>query len=214
MNRKTLYTMLACALLALTMIGCGAFQGTTNHFQSITLDVSLINGVAPKAQGGFFTLEGNGGTMQLQPIGNYSSGGTKDLTTVATYNVIVDPDYNMDAFGNTLPPPCQPPCQVSGQGTVEYSVTGLITAVDFADCTWVDIAPVVTIGTTPTPAWFYSGDYKVTVTYDGITSQPVYIPVASSAGDQFYPPLIDGEPDTNPANENNPDGLCGPSSSS
>ena len=207
MNRKTLLTMLTCALLALSSIGCGAFKGNTNYFQSITLDVSLINGVAPSSQTGFFTLQGNGGTMQLQPIGNYSSGGTKDLTTLVTYNVIVDPHYDMDAYGNTLDPPCATPCKVAGQGTVEYSPTGLITAVEPATCTWVDIAPIVTVGTTPTPAWFYVGDYMVTATYGGITSQPVYIPVASSAGDQYYP-----WDDIDPANENNPDGLCGPSS--
>ena len=201
--------MLACALLALTTIGCGAFKGTTNNFQSITLDVSLINGVAPKAQGGFFTLTGDGGTMQLQPIGNYSSGGTKDLTTVATYNVIVDPDHTQDAYGNTLLPPCYGPCPTSGaQGTVEISPTGLITAVEPATCTWVDIAPVVSIGTTPTPAWFFVGAYQVTASYQGITSQPMYIPIASSAGDQYYPYY-----DIDPAHLNNPDGLCGSSSS-
>ncbi len=198
MNRKTLFIMLACALLALTTIGCGAFQGTTNHFQSITLDVSLINGVAPTGQSGFVTLVGNGGTIQLQPIGNYSSGGTKDLTTVATYTVIVDPVHNVDAFGNILLPPCQTPCQTAGEGTVEYSVTGLITAVEPATCTWVDIDP-----DPKEPSWFYTGDYEVTATYDGITSQPVYIPVASSAGNQYYDDV-----------ENNPSGACGPSSSS
>jgi len=51
------------------------------------------------------------------------------------------------------------------------------------------------------PAWFYSGDYVVTATFGGITSQPFYIPVASSAGNQYY----NGQ-------ENNPNGLCGPSS--
>jgi hypothetical protein len=202
-NRKTLFPALACALLVFSMLGCGS----TNHLRSITLDVSSINGVAVTTQAGYFTLQGNGGTMQLQPLGNYSSGDIKDLTTVATYTVIVDPHYNVDAYGNTLPPPCATPCKVAGQGTVEYGPTGLITAVEPADCTWVDIAPVVTIGTAPTPAWFYVGDYMVTATYGGITSQPVYIPVASSAGDQYYP-----WDDIDPANENNPDGLCGPSS--
>jgi hypothetical protein len=194
-NRKTLFAALACALLVFSMLGCG----TSNHLQSITLNVSLINGVAPKTQGGFFTLLGNGGTMQLQAIGNYSSGQTKDLSQVVTYNVIVDPTYTQDAFGNTLLTPCQAPCSVAGQGTVEFSPTGLITAVEPATCTWVDIAPA------GTPSWFYVGDYKATVTFQGITSQPIYMPVASSSGNQFYPP-------TPPNTENNPSGACGPTS--
>jgi hypothetical protein len=102
-----------------------------------------------------------------------------------------------------LLPPCLPggcPSPSSGppytSGTVEYSPTGLLTAVEPATCSWVDI------GTSTSAAWFYSGDYVITVTYDGVTSQPFYVPIASSAGDQDYPP--------NSGNENNPDGLCGP----
>ncbi len=194
-KRKTLFAALACALLVFSMLGCG----TSNHLQSITLDVSLVNGVAPTSQAGFFTLQGNGGTMQLKAIGNYSSGQTKDLTHMVTFNVIVDPQYTQDAFGNTLLTPCQAPCSVGGQGTVEFSPTGLITAVSPATCTFVDIGPV------GTPSWFYVGDYKATVTFEGITSQPVYIPVASSSGNQFYPP-------TPPNIENNQAGACGPTS--
>lgn len=191
MNRKTLFAALACALLVFSMLGCG----TTNHLQSITLDVSFINGVAPGSQAGFFTLLGNGGTMQLKAIGNYSSGQTKDLSQVVTYNVVVDPQYTQDAFGNTLLTPCTAPCSVAGQGTVEFSNTGLITAVSPATCTWIDIGPV------GTPAWFYVGDYKATVTFQGITSQPVFIPVASSSGNTTYQGIV-----------NNPTGLCGPAS--
>src|ERR1700686_4607673 len=57
-NLKTLFAALACALLVFSMLGCG----TTNHLQSITLGASLINGVPPSGQAGFFTLQGNGGT--------------------------------------------------------------------------------------------------------------------------------------------------------
>jgi hypothetical protein len=192
-KRKTLFAALACALLVFSMLGCGQ----TNHLQSITLQARLINGVAPSGQSGFFTLQGNGGTIQLQAIGNYSDSKTKDLTNVVTYNAIVDPVNGVDAFGNTLLPPCTAPCQVPGQGTFQYSVTGLVTAVEPATCTWVDIGPAAT------PAWFYSGDYEVTVSFEGVTSQPVYIPVASSAGNQYYP----AQP---PNTQNNPTGLCGP----
>jgi hypothetical protein len=182
-KRKTLFAALACALLMFSMLGCG----TTNHLQSITLGASLINGVPPTGQSGFFTLKGNGGTIQLKATGNYSSGKTKDLTNQVTYAMIVDPVNGVDAFGNALPAPPQ---------TAQISVTGLVTAVEPATCSWVDISPDPT-----KPAWFYAGDYEVTVTFEGITSQPVYIPVASSAGNPVYNGIT-----------NNPSGLCGPTS--
>jgi len=204
-NRKTLFAALACGMLVFSMLGCGS----NNKLQSITLNAALVNGVAPTSQGGFFTLDGNGGTIQMQAIGNYSNSKTADISNRVTYNVVVDPNFTMDAFGNTLLPPCQAPsCPVPGappftSGTVEFSPTGLITAVEPATCTWVDIAPVVN-GVAGTPSWFYVGDYEVTATFEGITSQPVYIPVASSAGNQFYP--------SGSGNENNPTGACGPTS--
>jgi len=191
-TRKTLFAALACALLVFSMLGCG----TTNHLQSVTLGASLVNGVPPSGQAGFFTLQGNGGTIQLAATANYSNGKPQTLHGQGlTYTVAVDPVNNVDAFGNTLLPPCNGPCTSSAQGTVEISPTGLVTAVDPATCTWVDI------GTASTPAWFYSGAYVVTASYQGVTSQPVYIPVASSAGNQFYPALP-------PNTENNPTGAC------
>jgi len=196
-NRKTLFAASACALLVFSMLGCGK----TNDLKSIQLNAALINGVAPSSQTGFVTLQGNGGTIQLQAIGTYTGGKTTDLTKVATYTVIVDPLHNVDAFGNTLLPPCQSPaCPIPAEppytsGTVEYSITGLITAVEPATCTFVDVGPV------GTPSFFYTGDYEVTVSFQGITSQPVYIPIASSAGNQFYNGV-----------ENNPSAQCGSSS--
>lgn len=212
MKRTQILTALACALLALGSVGCGS----NNHLQSITLSAALVNGQAPTGQTGFTTLEGNGGTIQLLATGNYSNAKTKNLTSVVTYTVEVDPVNNVDAFGNTLLPPCavgscpSPTSPPYTSGTVSYSPTGLITAVEPATCTWVDIAPVVTVGTAPTPAWYYSGDYVVTATYDGITSQPFYIPIASSAGSQYYPLSEEG----NANYLNNPTGACGPSTSS
>lgn len=212
MKRTQILTALACALLALGSVGCGG----SNNLQSIQLSASLVNGVAPSSQTGFTTLEGNGGTIQLQALGTYNSTKTKDLSNEVTYHVEVDPVNNTDAFGNTLLPPCavgacpSPTTPPYTNGTVSYSPTGLITAVQPATCTWVDIAPVVTVGTAPTPAWFYSGDYVVTATFGGVTSQPFYIPVASSAGAQYYPISEEG----NANYLNNPDGACGPSTSS
>ena len=213
MKRTNILAASGCALLLFSLLGCS----TNNHLQSITLNVATVNGAAPSSQTGFVTLQGNGGTIQLQALGQYSNSSTPDITSKVTFNVVVDPSNNTDAFGNTLVPPCavgscpnptQAPPYASG--TVEYSQTGLITAVEPATCTWLDIAPITTSGTTPTPAWFYSGDYVVTATYGGVTSQPIYIPIASSAGNQYYPISEEG----NPNYENNPDGLCGPSTSS
>ncbi len=183
-NRKTLFTALACGLLSLSLLGCG----TSNKLQSITLSASLINGVAPTSQPGFYSLKGNGGTIQLLATGNYSSGKTHDLSNQATYTMIVDPVNNVDAFGNLLPAPPQ---------TAQISVTGLVTAVDPITCSWVDVS------SDPTKfAWFYSGAYVVTATFQGITSQPVYVPVASSNGNPDNPAL--GLVD------NNPTEACGP----
>ena len=180
MNRKTLFTVLAGALLAVSMLGCGA----TNHLKSIQLTAALINGQAPTGQTGTVTLSGFGGTIQLLATGTYSGGKTTDLTKVVTYNVIVDPNNSANGSGGTLLPPCQAPSCPSPSappytnGTVEYSSTGLITAVDPAACTFVNSAP----STSTVPAWSYVGDYIVTVSYDGVTSQPFYVPVGSAAG--------------------------------
>jgi hypothetical protein len=197
-NRKTLFAALACALLVFSMLGCG----TTNKLKSIQLNATFINGVAPTLQNGVYSFQGNGGTIQLQAIATYSGGKTQDLTKVVTYNVIVDPAASVDAFGNPLVPPCQTPCQIAGQGTVEYNPTGLFTAVEPAVCTWVDVVPAP-----GTPGWAYQGDYLVTVTYQGITSQPVFLPVASATGNPNNPAL--GSPG---GVNNNPDSLCGPTS--
>jgi len=187
--------------MVLSLAACGAFKGQSNYLQSITLNVTLINGQAPSGQTGFVNLVGNGGTIQLQAIGNYTDKKTVDLTNQVTYNVTPDPDHNIDAFGNLLLPPCQPgscPAPGSGppytSGTVEYSPTGLLTAVEPATCTYVDVAPLDSKGVPEPPAWYYVGDYVVTVTFEGVTSQPIYVPIASSAGDQYY-----GGQENNPA---------------
>jgi hypothetical protein len=187
-NLKTLFAALACALLVFSMLGCGM----SNKLQTIQLTVP--GGTA--LQGGVYNLKGDGTTLQLKATGAYSDTKTKDLTHEVTWTAIVDPNYTQDAFGNTLLPPCSSPCPVPSQppytqGTVEFSVTGLITAVEPATCTWIDSAPVG-----QTASWFFVGAYQVTATFEGITSQPIYIPIASSAG-------------SNSAG-NNPSLQCGP----
>jgi hypothetical protein len=194
-NRKTLFAALASALLTFSMLGCG----TTNHLQSIQLTANVVNGVSQTGQSGFYNLVGNGGTIQLKATGTYSDKKTKDLTGVVTYNVIVDPVNGIDAFDVPLLPPCQAPCQDPTKGTVEFSSTGLITAIEPATCSWKDLS------SDPTkPAWFYSGAYQVTVSFQGVSSQPVFLPIASSAGNIDNPDYgLTG---------NNPTYQCGPAS--
>jgi len=209
-NCSRVFASLACALLVFALVGCGA----TDHLQSITLNVIAVNGAPVTAENGLVNLAGDGATLQLQAIGNYSNTKQVDISTKVTYNAYVDgAPNNVDVNGFELTPPCatgtcpnptQPPPYATG--TVEYSPTGLITAVEPAVCTWVDTAPVVTVGTAPTPAWAITGDYVVTATFEGIVSQPLYIPVASAAGNPSNPSLGSAGED------NNPDELCGPSS--
>lgn len=201
MKCKHILAALGCALLALSTVGCGAFKGDTNHLQSITLDVALINGLPPSGQSGFVTLVGNGGTIQLQPMGNYGGGVSKDLTKQAIYTMIVDPFHSVDAFNDPLLAPCFGPCPLPFDGihgTVQWDPTGLVTAVEPATCTFIDTAPLDPITLKPVPpSWSYVGAYMVTASLDGITSQPVYIPVASSTGN----PIYNGQ-------DNNPNGYC------
>ena len=122
-------------------------------------------------------LQGIGATTQLQVESTYAYGPNRDLTNQVTYNIIVDPNSQI-----ALPAP---------PNTITVSKTGLVTAVEPAVCTFNDV------GTTTTPVWVLTGDYEITATYRGVTSQPVYIGVASAAG-----------PAGPPAN-----GECGPSAS-
>lgn len=182
-NRKTLFAALACAFLVFSMLGCGA----TNKLQSVTLSASLINGLTPSGQSGFYNLQGLGGTIQLMATANYSNGKQVVLHgQQVTYTMIVDPMSDLDDNFNLL---SAPPL------TAQISVTGLVTATEPAECTWVNIAT----GSATSPSWAYVGDYLVTATYQGVTSQPVYIPVASAAGI---------------SSTSNPTGECGPQSGS
>ncbi len=184
-NRKTIFAALACALLAFSMLGCG----TTNHLQTITLTSS--------GTGGLFNVVGEGGTLQLQATGNYTSGKTFNLTNEVTYQISVTPG-STDAYGFALGDPNATPPQ-----TLQLNKTGLLTAVTPFDCTWVDTAQVTTTNQNPSPNWFLQGSYTITASFDGIVSQPVYVGVASAAGSPDYPY-------GNTSNENNLSEQCGP----
>jgi len=173
-KRKTLISALGFVLLAISLLGCGG----SNKLQTITLTIG--------GTGGTFNLKGIGGTLQLKATGNYSNSKTHDLTNVATYTIVVDPVNNVDAFQNALLPPPQ---------TITLNSTGLLTAVDPAACSWVDLSP-----DPDKPSWAISGDYMITVTFQGVTSQPVFVALASAAGNPVSP---NGD-------ANNPEQLCGP----
>lgn len=153
-TRKHIAIALLMALTFLGLPGCG----TSNHLQTITLSSSNSTGT--------FEVKGIGGTLQLKAIGNYSSTQTHDLTNVVTYTVT--PDGTASNGAPLLAPP----------QTVILNKTGLVTAVDPAVCTFVNLQ------TDPTKpaAWALTGTYKVIATFQGISSQPVFVAVASAAG--------------------------------
>ena len=194
MNRKTLFTALVCALMTLSLLGCG----TTNHLQSIQLSKSATS----ETQMNGLNVPGISTTLQLYVWGNYSNGKAKLLGgTGASFQIALDPINFLDAFGQVLPNP------FSGTTpqVLQLSPTGLITGIDPAVCTWVDVAGIIPPATTaPPPAWALSGSYNVTATYGGFTTPPVNIGVGTSVGNPNNPGL--------PGNEgvgNNPTGQCG-----
>jgi hypothetical protein len=174
-NRKTLFAALACALLAFSMLGCG----TTNDLQSIQLSNSNTSATPP----GTIDLFGEGGQAQLYAWGNYSSGKQKLLTDVGvTYNIAITAG-SLDQNGDPLPTP---------PSAVLMTPNALLTAVPTFICTWVNGA----VPPATTPAWALSGSYSVTAQYSGFTSPPVFVAVASAAG--------------NDSNGTNPTNECGP----
>ena len=154
-TRKNIAVALLMALAFLGLPGCG----TTNHLQTITLSSSNSTGT--------FEVKGIGGTLQLKATGNYSSTQTHDLTNVVTYTVTPD---GTESDGTT--PLLAPP------QTVTLNKTGLMTAVDPAVCTFVNLQP----DPTKPAAWALTGSYKVVATFQGISSQPVFVAIASAAG--------------------------------
>jgi hypothetical protein len=185
-NRKTLLAALASALLVFSMMGCGA----TNNLQSVQLSMSN----ASETTMGTLNLPGATSTIQLYTWGNYTNGKSKLLNGAGLgYHIVLDSIYNVDAFGNPLPPPAQ---------TIQLSTTGQLTAFDEAFCTWVDTAEVTPTDPTPSPNWAVSGQYDVTATWGGLTSAPVAVALANTGGSPAYP--------AGSNNVNNPSGSCGP----
>ena len=76
-------------------------------------------------------------------------------------------------------------CPILVQGAVEGDVdgpavtvssTGLVTAVVPFVCSWTNVGG-------STPAYQLTGSYKIVASFQGVTSQPVYVGVASQGGD-------------------------------
>jgi len=187
-NRTTLFTALTCALLVFSMLGCGS----THTLQSV--QISTSNQSETSTSG--LNLQGISANIQLYAWANYSNGKSVLIHgDQITWHIVLDPLYNVDAYGDLLPPPPQ---------VVELSATGLATAVNPAFCTWIDTALVTTADPNPAPAWAISGAYDVTATYQGMITPVVAIAVADTGGSPAYPP--------GSSNVNNPSGLCGPTS--
>ncbi len=152
-TRKKLVVALSMALAFLSLLGCG----TSNHLQTITLSSGSTSGT--------FNVQGIGGTLQLTATGNYSSGKTHNLTNKVTYTMVPDP-----SSGYLLP---TPPL------TAGINATGMITATQPAYCTWTNLNAA---DLTKPAAWVLDADYMVTATFEGVTSQPVFVGIGSAAG--------------------------------
>jgi hypothetical protein len=166
-----LATVLGAIAIALLTTSCG----TGDKIGSVSIS-------AVGATGGVVNLSGLGGTIQLHVTANYTSGKTIDETNFATYTVMAQgyyTDYTQTPAAQVSMP--APPL------TMTINNTGMITAVNPAVCSWVNL------GTLTTPGWAYTGDYEIVATYRGFISQPIFIPLASAASGQA-----------------NMDGQCGP----
>jgi hypothetical protein len=148
---KFLATLLGALSLLSTSCGTGDKIGSVS-MQVVGAGTGVVN------------LIGLGGTLQLQVLAIYTSGKQIDETNYATYTVTPE---GTDDNGVALPSPPQ---------TMTINATGMVTAVDPAVCTWVNLGPSAT-----QPSWAYTGDYMVTATYRGFTSNPVFVPLASAA---------------------------------
>jgi len=155
-KRTILLAALFVAALFILLPGCG--DPAIGTLQSITLSSTT----------GGFEVKGEGGTLQLVATGNYTSKATKDLSHNVTYTAT--PTGTAEGGGSL------PPTSETNPQTISISPTGLVTAVTPFVCTFTNG------GTAAKPAWELTGSYEVVVTFGKISSQPVYVGVASAAG--------------------------------
>lgn len=156
MKPTVLPAALWLATLFLWVPGCG--DPAIGTLQSITLTSTT----------GSFQLKGEGGTIQLIATGNYTSRATRDLT-----NKVV---YTATPLGTTEDGSELPNFSMIDPQTISISATGLVTAVVPFVCTYSNS------GTTASPVWTMTGSYEIVATLSGVSSQPVYVGVASAPG--------------------------------
>lgn len=168
MKRTILLAALSVAMLLILLPGCG--DPAIGTLQSITLSTSTSD------------LQGEGGAAQLTATGNYSSKATKNLSGNVTYTAT--------PMGTTEGGAALPPTSATSPQTISVSTTGLVEAIAPFVCTYYND------GTVASPVWVLTGSYEIVATFGTVTSNPVYVGVASAAG-------------TGP----NDGGQCGPSSS-
>jgi hypothetical protein len=143
---------LAALIAATLMTGLGCGDPAIGKLQTINLSTS---GTAVK---------GEGGTLQLSALANYSSPKAVDVSNKVTYTAT---PTGTDVNGAALAAPPQ---------TITISATGLVTAVAPFVCTFTNV------GTAMTPSYALTGSYQITAAYQGVTSQPVFIGVESATG--------------------------------
>lgn len=171
------YTRILALLGVLTLLTTSCGVGDKIGSVSVT---------AVGITGGTVNLAGLGGTLQLHVLANYTSGKQIDETNFATYTVTNEGFYwTYDSSGNPSTQVAMP----TPPATLTINSTGMITAVDPAVCSWVNL------GTLAEPGWAYTGDYMIVAHYRGFSSNPIFIPLASAASGQ-----------------NNTNGQCGPTS--
>jgi len=162
-NRQTLFSVLACALLVFSM-GCGS----TNNLQSIQLSVSNTD---PNAGTGVIVVIDQ--SFPLYTWGNYSSGKQKLLSNESVQYLIATTPLGFAETGELGNPNANPP------QTVSLSASGVLSAVvPFIACTFENVA----VAPATTPAFESTGSYAVTATYLGFTTPPAYIGIATAAG--------------------------------
>src|SRR5277367_443118 len=128
--------------------------------------IGSVSVTAVGITGGTVNLAGLGGTIQLQVTANYTSGKQIDETNFVTYTVTNEGFYwTYDSGGNPATQVAMP----TPPATLTINNTGMITAVDPAVCSWVNL------GTLQTPGWAYTGDYMIVAHYRGFSSNPIFI---------------------------------------
>jgi hypothetical protein len=160
--KRTRILVTLLAVLALLSSSCG----TGDKIASVSITAA--------GQTGTINLIGMGGTLQLQVMANYTSGKSIDETNFSTYTIT---PVGLDDAGNALPTPPY---------GIQLNKTGMITATANQSggglCTWTNLNTTTTA--TSSPSWVYTGYYGIVATYRGFSSNPIYIPVASAAGNQ------------------------------